>query len=109
MWLSEAGEATAIIFATCFHLTNETIFELLETTLIAVLVSFHVINSRNEHWDREEDLERDMIGLKFYIEHHPNDDGNTNAEEVGTKIARSHSSLSKSDHEDRRINEINVC
>ena len=112
VWLSVAGEATAIIFATCFHLTNETIFELLETTLIAVLVSFHMINSRNEHWDREEDLERDMIGLQFYIEHHPNsDDGSTNAEEVevGARIARRYSSLSISGHVNPRNNETNIC
>lgn len=65
-----AGEITAIVFATCFHLTHAKIFELVETTLIAILVSFHMIKSRNDHWDREVDLERDMIGLQFYIEHH---------------------------------------
>lgn len=94
-----AGEVTAIIFATCFHLTNETIFELVETTLIAVLVSFHMIKSRNEHWDREDELERDMIGLQFYVEHHANNIGSVNAAEVDASVSRRRSSLSKLDND----------
>ena len=67
---SKQGEVTAIIFALCFHLTNEKIFELLETTLIAALVSIHMIQSRDEHWDKEKDLEKDVIGLQLYIENY---------------------------------------
>mmetsp|Transcript_21228 Transcript_21228/g.24431 ORF Transcript_21228/g.24431 Transcript_21228/m.24431 type:complete len:368 (+) Transcript_21228:123-1226(+) len=115
LWLSVSGEATAIIFAICFHLTHETIFELLETTLIAVLCSVHMINSRNEHWDREEDLERDIIELQFYTEHPPNNnDRNANADEVvGTKVVRRHSSSCSSaqisDHEEQENKETNPC
>ena len=58
----------AIVFATCFHLTAQKVFELLETTLIAALVSFHMIQSRNAHWDHEEELERDVVGMQLYIE-----------------------------------------
>lgn len=67
-WLSIAGESTAIVFATTYYFTNERIFELLETTLIAVFVSLHIIQSRDEHWGREEGLERDVIGLQLHIE-----------------------------------------
>ena len=100
-WLSIAGEITAIVFATCFHLTNLTIFELVETTLIAVYVSFHMIKSRNEHWDREEGLERDVIGLQFYIEHHnhtthdKNDENPEATMKAGNIATRQSSSISK--------------
>jgi len=67
-WLSIAGESTAIVFATTYYFTHERIFELLETTLIAVFVSIHMIQSRDEHWGREEGLERDIIGLQLHIE-----------------------------------------
>jgi len=67
-WLSIAGESTAIVFATTYYFTHERIFELLETTLIAVFVSIHMIQSRDEHWGREEGLERDVIGLQLHIE-----------------------------------------
>ena len=66
-WLSLGGEIAAISFATIFHLTNQKIFELLETTIIAALVSIHMIQSRDEHWDREDNLEKDVIGLQLYI------------------------------------------
>ena len=69
-WLSISGEITTVIFATCFHITNQKIFELLETTIIALLVSVHMIKQRDKHWDREHDLEKDVIGLQLYIEHH---------------------------------------
>jgi hypothetical protein len=108
-WLSVAGEITAIIFATCFHLTNQTIFELLETTLIAVLVSFHMIQSRNDQMDRAEYLEQDMIGLKFYVEHHTTNE-NSNAAEMkeNTNIARRPSSLSISDHRNPESSETGI-
>ncbi|KAL7545789.1 hypothetical protein ACHAWF_015501 [Thalassiosira exigua] len=74
-WLSAGGEVVTIFFASCFHFTEEKVFELLETTLIAVLVSLHIIGSRSEHWDREEALERDVVGLKLYIERRASDRG----------------------------------
>lgn len=79
--LSIVGEGTAIIFASLFHATKHKVFELLETTLIAVWVSIHMIKSRGDHWGREEELERDFIGLQLYVEHHAvaddyGDDGN---------------------------------
>lgn len=67
-WLSIAGETTAITAAITYFFTHQRIFELLETTLIAVLVSIHMIQSRGEHWDREEGLEQDVIGLQLHIE-----------------------------------------
>jgi len=97
VWLSMAGEIVAILFATCFHLTNETVFELLETTLIAVLVSVHLILSRNEHWDKEEDLERDIIGLQVFIEQYPSNKERCKAN-VKSIVRRHSSFVSKSDH-----------
>jgi len=72
-WLSFIGELIAVSGATAFHLTHAKLFELLETTLIAAIVSFHMIISRNEHWDREKELEKDLedlVGLQFCIQHH---------------------------------------
>jgi len=71
-WLSFLGELIAVSGATAFHLTHAKLFELLETTLIAAIVSFHMIISRNEHWDREKELEKDLedlVGLQFCIQH----------------------------------------
>jgi len=64
-----------------------------------------MIRSRNEHWDREDDLERDMIGLYFYIEHNREDivdgDGDGGDGEEGrlggSTLRRRISGLSKSD------------
>jgi hypothetical protein len=56
-WLSVSGEVTTVIFFLAFHFTKETVFELLETTIIAALCSFHMIAARNKHRDREEELE----------------------------------------------------
>jgi hypothetical protein len=56
-WLSVFGEITTIVFFLGFHFTKETVFELLETTIIAALCSFHLIFSRNKHMVREEELE----------------------------------------------------
>jgi len=67
-WLSIAGETTTIIAAITYFFTHQRIFELLETTFIAILVSIHMIQSRGEHWDREEGLEQDVIGLQLHIE-----------------------------------------
>lgn len=107
--LSLVGEVTAIIFATLFHTTKLKVFELLETTLIAVWVSIHMIKSRGDHWDREEELERDMIGLQLYVEHH-NTDGNdkkwhvSEVRRLSSLSRRQSSNLSTSDHENPRTN-----
>jgi hypothetical protein len=63
-WLSVSGEITTIIFFLGFHFTKETVFELLETTIIAALCSFHLIFSRNKHMDREEELEVGFESLR---------------------------------------------
>jgi hypothetical protein len=63
-WLSVSGEITTIIFFLGFHFTKETVFELLETTIIAALCSFHLIFSRNKHMDREEELEVGFENLR---------------------------------------------
>lgn len=47
-----------------FHATKETIFELMETTLIAILCSFHLIRSRNKYMDRNELLLHGMDDLR---------------------------------------------
>lgn len=63
-WLSVSGEITTIIFFLGFYFTKETVFELLETTIIAALCSFHLIFSRNKHMDREEELEVGFENLR---------------------------------------------
>lgn len=56
-WLSASGEIVTIISFLCFHSTNEKVFELLETTMIAALCSMHMINSRKKHMVQEHKLE----------------------------------------------------
>lgn len=117
---SKQGEVTAIIFALCFHLTNEKIFELLETTLIAALVSIHMIQSRDEHWDKEKDLEKDVIGLQLYIENYAtnnnrdvediinvNDDVEANVKGSSAVITRRRHSSFSSTVDRRRRSSIN--
>ena len=53
-----------------------------------------MIKSRNEHWEREKGLERDIIGLQFYIERHTNHE-NENSAEMSTSIVLRQSSVSK--------------
>jgi hypothetical protein len=63
-WLSISGEITTFVFVLGFHFTKETVFELLETTIIAALCSFHLIFSRNKHMDHEEELEVGFESLR---------------------------------------------
>ena len=63
IWLSVSGELTTILCALCFHLTNETLFELLETVFIAMLCSFHLIRSRSKALDGKEEKELEMVSL----------------------------------------------
>jgi hypothetical protein len=60
-----------------------------------------MIKERNEHWNREEGLERDVIGLQFYIDHTQH--GNS-----GNAAHRQSSLSTKSDNEHPTINEPNV-
>jgi hypothetical protein len=69
IWLSVSGELLTVVCFLAFHFTGETVFELLETTLIAVLCSFHLIGSRNKHMDREGDLELDIESIRLHTLH----------------------------------------
>lgn len=64
LWLSIAGEATTILFVLLFYFTKETVYELMETTFLAVLCSFHLISSRNKHMNHEEALEADLEEMR---------------------------------------------
>jgi len=69
-WLSISGEFVTVVCFLAFHFTKETLYELLETTLIAVLCSFHLILSRNKAKDRNQKLETDLNNLRqtsFYL------------------------------------------
>ncbi|KAL3780415.1 hypothetical protein HJC23_004352 [Cyclotella cryptica] len=59
-----AGEFVTIVSMLLYHFTKQKVWELLETTLLAMICSFHMISSRSEHWDREEELEG-LIGLEI--------------------------------------------
>ena len=52
-----------IAMFSALHFTKETLWELLETTILAVLCSFHLIKSRNKHMDHEKELQRDLNTL----------------------------------------------
>lgn len=74
-WLSIGGEFVTYIHVLIFHFTRETLFELMETTLIAMLCSFHLIISRNKHYDHAnqlvhniEDLQMTSINLLQHME-----------------------------------------
>ena len=69
LWLSVSGELVTIGSVLLFHYTKQTVWELMETTLIAALCSFHMIFSRSEHWDREEALEG-LIGMEIHTGKH---------------------------------------
>ena len=60
IWLSVSGECVTIAMAIGFHFSKETVWELLETTLLAVLCSFHLINSRHKHMESEKGLRQDL-------------------------------------------------
>lgn len=57
VWLSMAGEVATILCFLTFHFTKETVFELAETTLIAVFCSLHMIHSRSKALDKMKHLE----------------------------------------------------
>lgn len=61
---SITGESITIVSFLLYHYTKQKVWELLETTLLAMICSFHMISSRSQHWDREEELEG-LIGLEI--------------------------------------------
>lgn len=69
LWLSITGEIVTVVSMLLYHYTKQKVWELLETTLLAMICSFHMISSRSEHWDREEELEG-LIGLEIIANHH---------------------------------------
>ena len=60
IWLSVSGEFVTIAMAFAFHMTKQTVWELLETTFLAILCSFHLIHSRNKHMDDAKELRQDL-------------------------------------------------
>ena len=64
-WLSVCGEIVTYMMVLSFTLTKETVFELLETTLIAMLCSFHLIKSRSKHMGREQELAHSMERMRW--------------------------------------------
>jgi hypothetical protein len=59
-WLSILGELVTVTMFLTFHFTKETVWELLETTLLAMFCSFHMISSRNKHMARQAELQQDL-------------------------------------------------
>ena len=110
-WLSISGECLAISMMFAFHFTGETLWELLETTLIAVLCSFHLIASRSEAFTQNtvlqqefQDFRRDSCALmlqKLDEHHHTknDDEDNTSSSSMTLLQHRSTSSSSSSSSE----------
>jgi len=63
-WLSVGGEIVTYACALAFFLTEETIFELVETTAIAMLCSFHLIASRSKVLEHEHELEEQIEDME---------------------------------------------
>mmetsp|Transcript_9672 Transcript_9672/g.18156 ORF Transcript_9672/g.18156 Transcript_9672/m.18156 type:complete len:366 (+) Transcript_9672:103-1200(+) len=63
VWLSILGELVTVAMFLAFHFTKETVWELMETTLLAMLCSFHMISSRHKHMTRVEELQKDLKTL----------------------------------------------
>jgi len=64
VWLSVAGEIVTIVSFWAYHVTHEAVYELLETTLIAALCSFHMISQRKEVLQAKQVLENEVIDLE---------------------------------------------
>jgi hypothetical protein len=64
VWLSVAGECVTILSFLAFHYTKETIYELLETTLLAALCSFHLIGARRKTKQEKNELEDDINKMR---------------------------------------------
>ena len=63
-WLSLLGELVTIGSFLAFHFTKETVWELLETTLLAILSSFYMIASRKQVMEERDGLEDDIDSLR---------------------------------------------
>lgn len=68
LWLSVAGELTTYACFLAFHYTKGTIFELLETTFIAVWCSFNLLASRSKAMERNRALQADVQTLKHNLQ-----------------------------------------
>ncbi|CAB9510254.1 expressed unknown protein [Seminavis robusta] len=64
LWLSITGEIITYVFFISFHFTKETVWELLETTLLAVISSFYLIGSRKQVMQERNELEDDIHSLR---------------------------------------------
>lgn len=95
MWLSISGELVTIALFLAFHFTKETVWELLETTVLAVLCSFNLINSRNEHMDHEKELAQDLNTLCRQTSHllQHSDSGGLTRQESTRQLERMRSSI----------------
>jgi len=56
-----------MLFAVLYTITKQTVFELMETTMIAVLCSFHMMGSRKRHREGEGRLLEDLTGLQVEV------------------------------------------
>jgi hypothetical protein len=88
VWLSIGGEIVTFIHFLAFHFTKETVFELMETTFIAMLCSFHLIISRNKHFDHANELVHNMENLQMTSMHLLQHMESLNDIECGLEIRR---------------------
>lgn len=101
VWLSVLGELLTIIFFLSFHFTNEKVFELLETTLIAALCSMHMIFSRKKHMDHEQKLE-DSLRIWHQLSLRSNPGGSSLASSMHRAADIQHEALLNDNHNDSR-------
>ena len=64
-WLSASGEIVTYSMVIAYHFTHEVLFELLETTFIAMLVSFNMISERNHAFVEKDGLQGDFNALEL--------------------------------------------
>lgn len=100
VWLSVSGELLTIIFFLSFHYTNEKVFELLETTLIAALCSMHMIFSRKKHMDHEQKLE-DSLRIWHQLSLRSNPGGSSLASSMYRAADIQHEALLSDNQESR--------
>jgi hypothetical protein len=63
-WLSTTGELLTYVFALSFHFTKETMWELLETTFLAIISSFYMISMRKQVMMERDGLSTDIDSLR---------------------------------------------
>lgn len=101
IWLSVSGEIVTILCFLSFHLTKETVYELLETTILAGLCSFHLIAARNKVKQERNELEHQVQDLR-----HRGSLVLRNLDHVKEELAKEHEALQqpKGYHEDELSN-----